>query len=76
MDEKTIEALASGAPDPHQSALDELRDRERCGGPVTDGMVLTVLNAHCRSSHMIPHREFDCVAIAREINSWLTPVND
>lgn len=60
-------------------ADDEAGDRERFGGPVTDGMVMTMLRAHYRARdvrNFIPYQEFDCAAIAREINSWLTPVGN
>lgn len=51
---------------------DDNADRERDGGPISDGMVLTALIATmhegCEASQCVDYK-----SLTKIINSWLTP---
>lgn len=55
---------------------DDDRDHERYGGPVTEGMVHTLLRANSRVKDYDPRRDLDLNEIAKAINSWLVPVSE
>ena len=52
----------------------EARDRQRFGGPVTNGMLMSAINA-CAIEGVIAHDIIDCEKLARIVNSWLVPTS-